>query len=129
MDVRDTRCSMALYSNSMSVPIVLHTLLSFLARRFWAIWAIWGIWGPDEEPTNCSKPPKHPQVRGFEGDRGKCAILDPDCPDPLGVLGDLGFGGLNEEPPNPQYPRTLKNPRRLTIKKVILWPRGSQPYV
>ena len=27
MDVRDTRCSMASYSNRMSVPIILHTLL------------------------------------------------------------------------------------------------------
>ena len=27
MDVRDTRCSMASHSNSMSVPIILHTLL------------------------------------------------------------------------------------------------------
>ena len=27
MDVRETRCSMASYSNRMSVPIILHTLL------------------------------------------------------------------------------------------------------
>ena len=27
MDVRGSRCSMATYSNSMSVPIILHTLL------------------------------------------------------------------------------------------------------
>ena len=27
MDVSDTRCSMASYSNSMSVPIIVHTLL------------------------------------------------------------------------------------------------------
>ena len=31
MDVRDTRCSMASYNNSMSVPIILHTLLQDIA--------------------------------------------------------------------------------------------------
>ena len=34
MNVRGTRCSMASYSNSMSVPIILHTLLLELSNAY-----------------------------------------------------------------------------------------------
>ena len=37
MDVRGTKCSMASYSNSMPVPIILHTLLRQLLQKLGAI--------------------------------------------------------------------------------------------